>query len=686
MFDRDVRGARGPMDDRMRGADVEIRENVWIALADGRRLAARLWMPRGAAPGSLPAVVEYMPYRKRDATRPRDEPIHAWFAARGYAALRVDMHGSGDSDGILAQEFQKQEQDDACEIVAWIAAQPWCNGAVALFGKSWGAFSALQAALRRPPALKAIVAVCGGQDRYDESLHFTGGAMLVEQLWWSDTMTLFNMRPPDPAIAGDGWRDLWRRRLEANEPWLREWLHHQTRDAFWRHGSAADDPGAIACPVFAVGGWADYISRAVPRLLAALRGPRWGLIGPWGHHYPQDGIPGPAIGFLQECDRFLRYALKGEAAAMDGVPMLRAWMPEERQPGPDHAPERGRFVAEDAWPSPRIAPLALHLGDGRLAAQPSAPLRLRHRSPQSLGATAPEWLSMGMPGEAPRDQREDDGRSLVFDGATLTERVEILGAAELEIALATDQPVATLVARLCDVAPDGTSLRVSLGVLNLARRDGRERTTPMPPGETVGVRLRFPETAHVFKPGHRIRLALSNAYWPVLWPSPAAVTMEVDVAASRLLLPCRPADAPDAQVVADPEAGPASPVTIVEPARISRTQRRDLGTGRVDYELDADGGYLGPGRRWRIDAVGTTIGHRIRRSFSIRDDDPASARADLAQTMEFERGEWRIRLETSTRLRADGAMFHAECAAAAFDGEREIFRRDWVFSVPREGT
>jgi hypothetical protein len=311
---------------------------------------------------------------------------------------------------------------------------------------------------------------------------------------------------------------------------------------------------------------------------------------------------------------------------------------------------------------------------------------LRHRSPQSLGATAPEWLSMGMAGEAPRDQREDDGRSLVFDSAPLDERIEILGAAELEIDLSIDQPAGLLVARLCDVGPDGESLRVSLGVLNLTHREGHDRITPMTPGAVTRVRLRFPETAHAFKPGHRIRLALSNAYWPVLWPSSAPVTMEVAPGTSRLVLPERAADRPDAEVVARPEAGPPAPVTIVEPARISRHQSRDLATGRVDYVLDADGGYLGPGRRWRIDDVGTTIGHRIRRSFSIRDDDPASARADFAQTMEFERDAWRIRLETSTRLDADATMFHAVCEAAAFEDDREVFRRAWRFSVPWEGT
>jgi putative CocE/NonD family hydrolase len=668
--------------------EIETRETVWIPMADGRRLAARLWLPRGAQE-RLPAIVEYMPYRRRDATRPRDEPIHAWFAARGYAALRVDMHGSGDSDGILAQEFQKQEQDDALEMIAWIAAQDWCSGAVALFGKSWGAFAALQAAMRRPPALKAIVAVCGAQDRYDESLHFTGGVPLVEQLWWSDAMLMFNMRPPDPAIVGDRWREMWRARLDANEPWIGEWLRHQTRDAFWRHGSVADDPHAIRCPVFAVGGWADYISRAVPRLLAAIDVPRWGLIGPWGHHYPQDGIPAPAIGFLQECDRFLRFALRGEAAAMDGVPMLRAWMPERRTPGPDHVAEHGRWVAEASWPNPRIAPRILHLGAHGLGDAPAAPAVLRHHSPQSLGECAPEWLSMGIAGEVPRDQRADDGRALTFDGAALDAPLEILGVAELEIDLAVDRPVAMLVARLCDVAPDGTSLRVSLGVLNLTHRNGHDRVEAMTPGQRTRVTLRFPDVAHGFATGHRIRLALSTAYWPVLWPSPEPVTLTVHAGASRLSLPVRAPDPAgvEAPRFAPPEAGPAAAITVLEPARIERRQQRDLATGTVDYVLEAEGGYLGPGRRWRIDETGTVIGHRISRRFATRDDDPLAARAAIEETMEIERGpDWRVKLETATRMRATANEFVVECEARAHDGERMAIDRRWTFTVPRHGT
>ena len=453
---------------------VEITENLFIPLPDGRRLAARLWRPVGAPAA---CVVEYMPYRKRDATRTRDEPIHAYLAARGYACLRVDMMGSGDSDGILAQEFAAQEAIDGADLVGWIAAQPWCNGDVAMLGKSWGGFAALMTAMRRPPALKAIVVVCGGDDRYDQSLHFTGGALLCETLWWSDAMMMFNMRPPDPAISGEAWREMWRARLEANPPWLAEWLRHLRRDDFWRQGSVSDVPERIVCPVFAVGGWADYISRSVPRLMASLEVPRWGIAGPWGHHYPQDGIPGPAIGFLQEVDRFLDTALRGGTGLAE-TPRLRAWIADFHAPGPNHVAQTGRWVGEAVWPSLHIVPRVLHLNPGRLDDVAEATRALTHRSAQTVGLCAPEWLSQGLPGEAPLDQRGDDGQSLCFDSAPLRERLDILGSAVLDLEISVDQPVALLAATASDFVLEATTRATDSGVVvhekswrTTARRD-----------------------------------------------------------------------------------------------------------------------------------------------------------------------------------------------------------------------
>ena len=661
---------------------VEITENLFIPLPDGRRLAARLWRPVGAAAA---CVVEYMPYRKRDATRTRDEPIHAYLAARGYACLRVDMMGSGDSDGILAQEFAAQEAIDGADLVGWIAAQPWCNGDVAMLGKSWGGFAALMTAMRRPPALKAIVVVCGGDDRYDQSLHFTGGALLCETLWWSDAMMMFNMRPPDPAISGEAWREMWRGRLEANPPWLAEWLRHLRRDDFWRQGSVSDVPERIVCPVFAVGGWADYISRSVPRLMASLEVPRWGIAGPWGHHYPQDGIPGPAIGFLQEVDRFLDTALRGGTGLAE-TPRLRAWIADFHAPGPNHVAQTGRWVGEAAWPSPHIVPRVLHLNSGRLDDVAEATRALTHRSAQTVGLCAPEWLSQGLPGEAPLDQRGDDGQSLCFDSAPLRERLDILGSAVLDLEISVDQPVALLAARLNAVAPDGTSLRVALGILNLTHRESDADPMALVPGERVRVRLTMPEVGYSFAPGERIRIALSTSYWPIVWPSPVPVTLTLHSGGSTLMLPVRPVRSEDAALrpFDPPESGPATPVTVLEPARITRHLTQDLMSGAWTHEVNGQGGFLGPGRRYRLDETGTVMGHTIHKRCVIHPDDPLCASIEIAQTMEFERGDWNVMLATTTRLTATASDFVLEATTRATDSGVVVHEASWRTIAPRD--
>ena len=200
-------------------------ENLWIVLSDGSRLAARVWLPKGAATTPVPAVLEYLPYRKRDFTRRRDEGMHRYFAAQGYAGVRRrDMRGSGDSDGIMHDEYLAQEQDDALEIIAWIARQPWCSGAVGMMGKSWGAYNSLQVAARRPPQLKAVIAVMGTDDRYAECIHYSGGALLNDNFWWGCIMQLFNARPPDPQIVGERWRWLWLERLTGPKTFLAGYL------------------------------------------------------------------------------------------------------------------------------------------------------------------------------------------------------------------------------------------------------------------------------------------------------------------------------------------------------------------------------------------------------------------------------------------------------------------------------
>jgi putative CocE/NonD family hydrolase len=377
-------------------------DHAWIPLADGTRLAARMWLPEIADP--VPAILEYLPYRKGDAFAARDARHHAYFAGFGYAGVRVDLRGSGDSDGILLDEYLPQEQDDALEVIAWLAGQPWCSGAVGMLGISWGGFNGLQVAARRPPALKAVVSMCASDDRFADDVHYVGGCVLaVDMLAWAATMLTGNALPPDPATVGDGWRATWLERIERTPPFVEAWLAHQRRDDYWRQGSVCEDYGAIEAAVYAVGGWADGYTNAVPRLVAGLPGPRKGLIGPWSHAFPQDGEPGPAIGFLQECLRWFDQWLKGIDTGVMDEPPLRAWMQEP------------------------VAPVA-------------------HHSVESAGLDAGAWCADGGEGDWPGDQRAEDERSLAFTSEPLAEDLEILGFATLEV----EQPQVRAVVAVLD--------------------------------------------------------------------------------------------------------------------------------------------------------------------------------------------------------------------------------------------
>jgi len=279
-------------------------ENLLIPMGDGVRLAARVWLPPDADASPVPAILEMIPYRKRDGTAARDAMIHPYLAGHGYACLRVDIRGSGDSEGVLLDEYLEREQQDAVEAIEWIARQPWCTGRVGMMGISWGGFNSLQVAARRPPQLGAIITLCSTDDRYADDAHYMGGCLLTENMTWGSAIFAHAALPPDPELVGPDWRRLWLQRLEAHHPWIERWLAHQRRDDYWRQGSVCEDYAAIACPVYAIGGWADAYTNAVPRLLQHLKVPRKGLIGPWAHAFPHLASPGPAIGFLQEALRW----------------------------------------------------------------------------------------------------------------------------------------------------------------------------------------------------------------------------------------------------------------------------------------------------------------------------------------------------------------------------------------------
>ena len=340
-------------------------EHTTIPMSDGTRLAARMWLPEDAERDPVPAILEYIPYRKRDLTAERDVPHHAYMAGFGYAAVRVDLRGSGESDGILTDEYLQQELDDGVEVIRWLAKQPWCTGAVGMIGISWGGFNGLQIAALRPEPLKAIVTICSTDDRYADDVHYMGGCLLGDNLSWASTMFDQNTHPPDPALVGEKWHDMWMERLEKSGLWIETWMRHPHRDAYWQHGSVCQDYAAIVCPVMAVSGWADGYSNAVFRLMEHLSVPRKGLLGPWSHKYPHLGVPGPAIGFLQEVRAWWDRWLKGIENGTENEPMFRVWMQDSVPPTTSYTERPGRWVAESSWPSPDICDMTFQLDLGR---------------------------------------------------------------------------------------------------------------------------------------------------------------------------------------------------------------------------------------------------------------------------------------------------------------------------------
>ena len=658
-------------------------EHLWIPMSDGVRLAARVWLPEETGEGGVPAILEYIPYRKRDASRPRDDVMHHYLAGHGYACVRVDLRGSGDSEGVLEDEYLQQELDDGVEVIEWISRQQWCTGRVGMIGISWGGFNGLQIAALRPPALGAVISVCSTDDRYADDIHHMGGCLLGDNLSWASTMFAYNSLPPDPETVGERWREMWFQRLEGSGLWLEKWLRHQHRDEYWKHGSVCEDWGAIQCPVLAVSGWADGYSNAVFRLLAGLRVPRLGLVGPWSHKYPHQGVPGPAIGFLQEALRWWDHWLKGEETGIMEEPMLRVWMQESVPPTTFYHERPGRWVGERDWPSPDVVEQTMTLAwPGTLEPGPGdAPEReMPVRSPLSVGLFAGKWCSYAATPDLPHDQREEDGGALVFTSAPLEEPLEILGAAVLALEVTSDRPVAMVAARLSDVAPDDKATRITYGLLNLTHRDGSEKPQPLEPGRSVRVQVKFNDVAQSFPAGHRLRLSLSTSYWPLAWPPPEPVQLGITTGASRLVLPVRPRrDGADALISFDPpEGGPLS----TEIRRLTGVEHnwrviRDLAADVSTLEVVNDQGTV------RFEALDLEMHRKALEWYSYQGDDFSSARGETLSERGFRRGDWRVRTVTRTILTADRSHFLLHAALDAYEDERRVCSRNWDVSIPR---
>jgi putative CocE/NonD family hydrolase len=654
-------------------------ENLWITMSDGVKLAARMFIPVDAEKNPVPALLEYLPYRKRDGTHVRDALTHPYLAGHGYASIRVDMRGSGDSEGLMTDEYTKQEQDDALEVIAWLARQKWCTGKVGMFGISWGGFNALQVASRQPPALKAIVTICSTDDRYEDDIHYKGGTVLNENLGWAATMLAYSSRAPDPKIVGPRWKKMWMERLK-NEPFLLiPWLQHPHRDAYWKHGSVCENFGSITTPALIVGGWNDAYSNAVPRLMRGLRSPRKAIIGPWAHKYPHFAVPEPKIGFLQEMLRWWDHYLKDINTKVQDEPDYRVYVMDAYKPGSFPEKINGRWIGDSYWGFGNTETKSWALTSKGIAAAKGEDKSFSITSKQNTGFDGGEYCIIWLGPEFPGDQAKDDAQSICFDSPTLNDDIDIVGQPTIELEFSVDKPVAHVAVRLNDVWPSGEVSRITYHLQNLCMRDSRETPTALEPGKRYTMKIKMDDIAWKLPKGHKLRVSISTSYFPMMWPAPEPVTLTVHTGKSELNLPIRKKVEIEKQMkFASPES--AQPVAQKETKKPfhKRDVTIDPKTGETKLAIIDDFGTQ------EIKPHGMVILGAGRENYSIMPDDPLSAKMETHWTEGRKRGKWETRTETYGRLTATKTHWIVWGKIEAYEGKKQVFVKEFNESIERK--
>lgn len=655
--------------------ELVVIKHVRIPMADGIRLAADLYAPAGFVGSEaepLPAVLDYIPYRKDEV---EVGGWGAWYygdlARAGYVVARVDIRGTGSSEGVAVDEYSPDELADGSAVVEWLAAQPWCDGHVCMTGISYGGFTSLLVAGQAPPSLTAIAPMFFGEDRYANGDHYRGGllGLWFDLGYYGTYLAAFNLLPPDPQL--DDWRERWSERLEHNEPYLLRWLRHQSDGPFWRGGSVIDVVDRIRCPTLMIGGWRDAYPNGPLRLFPRLAVPKSLLVGPWNHAVPDIAIPGPRIDYVREIVAWFDRWCGRRGEDEDSAP-VRVFMQRWQPPDPRRLDAVGDWRAETTWPPAASRFLTLYPdASGVLAEAPSNGVdRLRYAADVGPDGGLFCYMSFGQSG----DQRRDDAQSLVYDSAPLTDELAVLGPSVLRLRVTSPVEVLGFVGALSEVAPDGRSLAIARGALNATRRNGLECLEPIPLGEPIDLELSIDATGWVFATGHRIRLRLACADWPNLWPTPYTATVEVDRAGSSLELPIVPAEGP----LPVPRLEPApqrdlSSATVPARWRLSR----DLATGQSHFELRfgrsylADGGTRRVERSFRLDArvdpahPGQASARGHHRSVIIGDGFEISARA-------------------TTTVRASSSALDVRIEVELRSSDRPAWRRIWRERIPRD--
>lgn len=660
---------------------IKTIENEWIPMPDGIRLAARIFLPEGAPGRPVGAVLEYLPYSKRKGYRRVDDKTASWLVTRGFAFVRVDVRGTGESGGLIFNEYDLPEQADAEPIIRWIARQPWCNGKVGMRGISYGSITSFQAAAKGIPELKAIAAAMGTENGYTDDVHTLGGCVINEKVVWGTMWKQIMIDPPDPELVGESWREMWLVRLRAQGPVVSEWMRHQLVDQYWRD-RITTDYSKIKCAVYVIGGLEDSYINTVPRTLERLSCPRKGIVGSWGHDWPQDGDPGPRLDWAVEETRWWDYWLNSNDNGIMDEPMLRSFIADATVAQSYPADIPGRWVAEKRWPSPSITARRLHLTSGKTL-QDAAPPPARVAVPAALtiGGCIPILSPTDMSSMAPTEQSDDDKLSLVFDSEPLTADIDIVGRPTLRLVFVADKPIAKVAVRLNEVAPDGRSWLLSYGVRNLAHNADHTAWTPLVAGAEQAQDILLNFTSRRVKKGSRLRLSVSQSQWPIVWPAPEAVTLQVVAGATSVDIPVRAARKRElpmpVKVLPDTSGKKPAPV---DPAMRMVSYEGPTASRRASF------GATFPVELRPIEAIAMRRGSGLAVEATIAEGDVNSYRIAFTSENVSERDGWKAAAKVATTMTSTPTHFIIEESIEAWhDGER-IHEARWRHRVRRDGN
>jgi hypothetical protein len=659
--------------------DVALEE-AWIPMGDGVRLAADLWRPKGKGDrGRFPVLLEYLPYRKTES-RSGSYSLYSWFVRRGYVVARVDIRGTGNSEGtLIPYEYSEIEQRDGEQVIAWLARQPFSNGNVGMFGISWGGFNSIHMAMRNPPALKAIIAVDATDDLYQDDVHFIDGMIHVDS--WEMSQDLANAVPGAPDYRID--ERYFAERFDT-PPWMLTYKPQQRDGPFWDRTALKTRYESIRIPTFLIGGWYDGYRDSLPRMLEHLKAPVKAIIGAWHHTYPNSPYPKPGMEWRHEAVRWFDQWLKGRNTGIMDEPRFAVYVRRWHPPGPYLEEAPGDWRYEDGWPVERIRERPLYpQPDRSLGEAPAgeAVHLLRYVPTTGIEAGGPVmWF-----GDVAPDQRPSDAFSLVYDTPPLDRDVEILGLPRARIRVSADVPLAHWFVRLNDVAPDGTVTLVASAGFNGAHRDSARDPRPLEPGKPFLLEIEMHFTSWVFPEGHQMRLAVGNAQWPMLWPTPYPMTTSLYLGgadATRLMLPVVPPGErprpsflpPVTEKLSLPGFESLDTGTTSGYGEISSIDRNpQLGTTRVTATNDSAARYpWGEERNTEIIVHEAEDGH----------PETTSVRGEYSTTVTLP--DRTLRWESRVQFRSDGKNFYYTGVRRLLKGGVLLREKTWEQTIPRD--